>query len=316
MANNKDETEEPTAPGEKTSVISGDTFKGRLAEAVKEPPCLVLLVGPTRYIGKQWPITGTDLIIGRASQSQIYIDDRSVSKSHAKIILSELNEVSIVDLESTNKTVINGRPVPSLTPVRLQNNDQLKTGNVIFKFLERGNIEAMTSKDIHDRTQLDGLTKIFNKSSLLEHGIEAFKRAQLMQFPITVINFDLDHFKNVNDTHGHLAGDYVLKEIAELVKTKFIRGDDFFARFGGEEFVIILHGSTAAQGLEIAERIRLNIQKHQFVFEGNKLPITISAGVAEKSPSMADWDDLYKKSDMALYQSKNSGRNKVTKGTT
>ena len=313
MANKKEDEEEPTTPGEKTSVISGDTFKGRLAEAVKEPPCLILLVGPTRYIGKQWPITGSDLVIGRAPQSQIYIDDRSVSKSHAKVLLSELNEVSIIDLESTNKTVINGRPLPSLTPVKLQNNDQLKAGNVIFKFLERGNIEAITSKDIHDRTSLDGLTKIFNKASLLEHGIEAFKRAQLMQFPLTVINFDLDHFKKVNDNYGHLAGDYVLKEIAELIKTKFIRGDDFFARFGGEEFVIILHGSTAAQGFEIAERIRLNIQKHQFVFENKPLPITISAGVAEKTPSMSAWDDLYKKSDEVLYQSKNSGRNKVTK---
>lgn len=312
MEKNKDE-EETTTPGEKTSVISGDTYKGRLAEAVKEPPCLVLLVGPTRYIGKQWPITGTDIIIGRAPQSQIYIDDRSVSKSHAKIVLSHGNEVSIIDLESTNKTVINGRPLPSLTAVRLQNNDQLKTGNVIFKFLERGNIEAITSKDIHDRTALDGLTKIFNKTSLLEHGIEAFKRAQLMQFPLTVINFDLDHFKKVNDNYGHLAGDYVLREIADLVKTKFIRGDDFFARFGGEEFVIILHGSTAAQGYEIAERLRINIQKHLFQFEGVTLPITISAGVAEKTGTMTGWDELYKKSDAALYQSKNGGRNKVTR---
>ncbi len=309
--NKKDDQEEVTA-GDKTSIISGDTFRGRLEEATNAPPCLVLLVGPTRYIGKQWPLTSSDIIIGRDPRSHIYIDDRSVSKSHAKVLISG-TDVSILDLESTNKTIINNRIMPSLVTVKLKNNDQVKTGNVIFKFLERGNIEAITTKDTYDRGQLDGLTKIFNKASLLEHGKEAFKRSTLMQFPLTVIVFDLDHFRQVNNTYGHLAGDFVLKELADLIKAKVIRGDDFFARFGGEEFVIILHGSTVIQGAEIAERLRQTVMKHNFIYEGRTLPITISAGVAEKTPEIAAWDDLFLVADKALYNSKNTGRNRITK---
>lgn len=308
----EDPKDEENTAGDKTSVISSDTFKGRLEEATNAPPSLVLLVGPNAYIGKQWPLTSSDMVVGRDPRSHVFVDDKSVSKSHAKVIFAGV-EVSIMDLESTNKTVINGRIVPPLTPVKLKNNDQIKTGNVIFKFLESGNIESMTTKSTYDRGQIDGLTQIFNKAALLEHGKEAFKRSGLMQFPLTVMVFDLDHFRQVNNNFGHLAGDYVLKILADLIKAKVIRGDDFFARFGGEEFVVILHGSGLQQGADIAERARQAVQTHDFTYEGKKLPITISLGVAEKSATMTGWDDLFKAADEALYRSKNNGRNQVTK---
>lgn len=297
--------------GDKTSVVPSDTFKVRLAQAGAAPPSLVMLVGPATNVGRQWAIEDTDRILGRSANAHIYVDDRSVSKSHAKLVLSG-GDVSVIDLESTNKTIVNGQIITPLTPVRLRNNDQVKTGNVIFKFLERGNIESVSAAQTFDRGLIDGLTGINNKGSLMDHAPGAFKKAELLGVPLSVITFDIDHFKKVNDTYGHPAGDYVLKEIAKVVKTRLIRENDFYARSGGEEFVLMLLGSNLNQASEVASRIRLTIQNHPFVFEGTKIPVTISSGVASKTPLDKDWTTIFERADKALYQSKGAGRNRVT----
>jgi len=122
---------------------------------------------------------------------------------------------------------------------------------------------------------------------------------------------DIDHFKKVNDTFGHPAGDYVLKEITKVISTRLIRGNDFFARSGGEEFVLLLLGSNLKTAEEVAERIRQTLEAHHFHFEGKDIPITISAGVAIKTEADDNWEKVYDRSDKALYHSKNSGRNMV-----
>ena len=181
---------------DKTSVIQSDTFKVRLAQADQAPPCLLLLVGPANQIGRQWPIEDSDRIIGRDLRSHIFIDDRSVSKSHAKLVLAN-GEVSIMDLESTNRTLVNSQVLSPLAPIKLTNNDQIKTGNVIFKFLERGNIETVSAAQAYDRSLTDALTEIHNKGALEMKGPEAFKRALLLGVPLSIITFDIDHFKNI-----------------------------------------------------------------------------------------------------------------------
>ncbi len=296
---------------EKTSIIQSETFKLRLAEAGQAPPCLILLVGPAQLVGRQWPIEDTDRILGRAPSSHIFVDDKSVSKSHAKIILAG-GDVSIIDLESTNRTVVNGKLAEPLNPITLSNNDQIKTGNVIFKFLERGNIETVSTAQTFDRSQTDALTGIANRGALESKGPELFKRSDLLGIPLSLIAFDIDHFKPVNDTHGHLAGDHVLKEIAKIVRDKLIRENDFFARTGGEEFTLLLLGSNLQTASDVAERIRQTIESHQFVFEGTQIPITISCGVTIKNPQDKTWVEVYERADRALYESKNSGRNRVT----
>ena len=124
--------------------------------------------------------------------------------------------------------------------------------------------------------------------------------------------FDLDHFKKVNDNFSHQAGDYVLEETAKIIQSKLIRNDDYFARFGGEEFVILLFGSNIQQAEEIGERIRATIEKHEFVYENQELPVTVSIGISSQEEKMASFDELFAKADSALYASKNSGRNRVT----
>jgi diguanylate cyclase (GGDEF)-like protein len=296
---------------EKTSIVSSDTFKGRLKAADEAPPALVVLMGPTGYVGKQFPLTQSEVIVGRSVECQIFIDDKSVSRSHARINVAGVDCV-IMDMGSSNKTVINGALLAPMTPYRLKNNDQIKTGNVIFKFLERGNIEAIANKELNEKAEKDALTGAYSKGALLEKGPEAMKRSEFLNEELSVLVFDIDFFKKINDSYGHAAGDHVLKTLAEIVGHKMVRSGDYFARYGGEEFVIILHGSPLKTAMEVAERIRTTIESNSFVFENKKIPVTISLGVACRVVGENDWNSLFKRADEALYKSKQSGRNRVT----
>lgn len=296
---------------EKTSVVSSETFRGRLREADDAPPVLVVLIGPPGYVGKQYPITTNDIVIGRSVESQVYIDDKSLSRSHAKFAVNG-TEISVIDLGSTNKTVVNGQIIPPLASCLLKNNDQIKTGNVIFKYLERGSIESMTNAEMYEKAQKDALTGAFSKGALIEKGPEAIKRADVLNEALSLVTFDIDHFKKVNDSFGHNGGDFVLRELSRIVITKLIRSNDYFARYGGEEFVLILSGTSTKTAGEVAERIRQTVESHEFIFEGRKIPVTISIGVATRTPAESDWMQIYERADRALYQSKQSGRNKVT----
>lgn len=298
---------------DKTSVVQSDTFKVRIAQAGEAPPCLVLLVGPANEVGRQWPIESTDFIVGRSQTAHVHVDDKSVSKSHAKLVISG-GEVSIIDLESTNRTVINNKLLTPLMPQKLKNNDQIKVGNIIFKFLERGNIETVSVAQTFNKALIDQLTGINNRGALNVQGVDLFNKSRILGSPLSIIVFDIDFFKKVNDSYGHPAGDYVLKELAHVVRDNLIRGNDYFARYGGEEFCLLLLGSPFKQVQDIAERIRKTIQEHQFVYEGTRIPVTISAGVSVIADVDTGWGDIFKRADAALYKSKNSGRNQVTIG--
>lgn len=297
---------------EKTSVVTSETFKKGMSEADKAPPVVVILIGPTGYVGKQYPIATNEVIMGRSVECGIFVDDRSLSRSHAKFVVTQ-GEVFIVDLGSTNKTIVNGGFVQPLVPVKLNNNDQIKTGNVIFKFLEQGSIEAITNQAMYEKSQKDALTGAFSKGALIERGPEAIKRAEYLNEPMSLVTFDIDHFKKVNDNYGHPGGDYVLRELSRMLQAKVLRSNDFFARYGGEEFVVLLNSTKLLVAMEIAERIRASVESHSFVFEGRTIPVTVSVGVAEKLPNDTNWSSVYERADRALYASKQSGRNKVTK---
>ena len=298
---------------DKTSIVASDTFKGKLRAADEAPPAIVVLVGPAGYVGKQWLLTKPDMTIGRSDGLDMSVADSSLSRSHAKFILSNA-EVQIVDLGSTNKTLVNGQALPSMVPRRLQNNDQIKTGNVIFKFLEKGNLESISNQQIFDKAQKDALTRAYNKGALLEKGPEAVKRAEVLSEPLSVITYDIDFFKKINDNFGHPGGDCVLKELGELMHSKLVRSNDYFARYGGEEFVLILQATPLKTAMEVAERIRSTVEQHSFIFEGKKIPVTISIGVSTQTPRDT-WESLYERADKALYASKQGGRNRVTQAS-
>lgn len=296
---------------EKTSIVTGETFSGRMRAADEAPPALVVLVGPQGYVGKQFPLTNSEYILGRTIECSIYLDDRSVSRTHARLMIVG-QEVTICDLGSANKTVVNGQVLSPMAPFRMKNNDQVKIGNVILKFLEKGNIEALANKELNDKATKDALTGANSKGALLERGPELMKRAETLGENLSIIVLDIDFFKKINDSKGHPAGDLVLKELSQIISTKVVRAHDFFARYGGEEFVIMLVSAPIKAASEVAERIRATIEQHHFESDGQKIPVTISCGVAARKPEELNWEDLFKRADQALYQSKQNGRNKVT----
>jgi diguanylate cyclase (GGDEF)-like protein len=295
---------------EKT-IFSSDTFHGKIQSAENTPPSLVVLIGPPGYTGKQWSLMQPETIAGRSIECPIFIDDRSLSRNHCRFMLMG-PDVSVVDIGSTNKTVVNGITLPPMTPHRLKNNDQVKAGNVVFKYLERGSLEAMSTQEVQERVAKDVLTGAYTKAELLQRAPELVKRAETLGDPLSLVVFDIDFFKKINDSYGHPGGDYVLRELGRVVGTKLVRSQDYFARFGGEEFVILLLGSNSQQAMDVAERIRQTVQSHGFLYEGAQVPVTVSLGVAERYQTEKNWEQLFDRADKALYHSKKTGRNKVT----
>ncbi|HEY8428495.1 MAG TPA: diguanylate cyclase, partial [Sandaracinaceae bacterium] len=192
---------------------------------------------------------------------------------------------------------------------QLRRGDQIKIGDTIVKFLSGSDLEAQYHETIYRMTIIDGLTQIHNKRYLMEMLEREIPRARRHSRPLSVVMFDIDHFKGINDTYGHLAGDYVLKEVATLVKNR-LRPDDIVGRYGGEEFCALLPETTLAGAASIAEDLRRRIQERRFVFEGEAIPVTVSLGCSELGGDM-DVTTLVRIADEKLYDAKRSGRNRV-----
>jgi len=164
---------------------------------------------------------------------------------------------------------------------------------------------------VKSRADHDGLTRIHNRRAFDERLIEEMRRHQRYRQPMGLLMLDIDHFKVINDTFGHLAGDLVLREVGKIL-SETVRGTDFTARYGGEEFMVILPQTNEEQSRILAERLRTLIAEARFTHNGQTFSITVSVGVASLQPgSLAKRRALLEKADQALYQAKNMGRNQV-----
>jgi two-component system cell cycle response regulator len=297
---------------DRTAILGVDqeTINRELAKAKEQPACLILIRGNPQ--GHRYFISQDQMIIGRDPTADISISDQSISRKHAKII-REGTVVKIEDLGSSNGTVINGKKLDAGQTVSLSKEDMIKLGNSIVKYLPAGEIEIIFYGNMNAAANTDPLTKTFNKGYFLEAIDAEVKRAKALSTSLTLIFFDLDHFKKVNDTHGHEAGDLVLKEFSNLVKgLGIVKQKDIFARYGGEEFCLLMPGTSIEEASKIAETLRGKVQTHSFVYESKKIPVTTSLGVSELKGDMEEASDLIKSADKALYESKQGGRNRVT----
>jgi diguanylate cyclase (GGDEF)-like protein len=265
--------------------------------------CLVVIYG--LELGRKYNLDTPNAIIGRSSKADVQIDQESVSRNHAKIINTGKSMI-LRDLGSTNGTYVNDQLIDEYV---LRDGDFVKIGRTIFKFLSGGNIENSYHEEIYRLTTVDGLTQIHNRRFLLEQLEREVSRARRYRRDLSVILFDVDHFKAINDGHGHLAGDYVLTQLATVVRGK-IRREDVFARYGGEEFVIVLPEIDAPNAIAFAEKVRKLVEKAPFKFEETKIRVTISIGVASLSDEI-DAAELVKRADDKLYEAKEGGRNCV-----
>ncbi len=211
-------------------------------------------------------------------------------------------------LQSTNGTFVNDVPA---SICKLKDGDYLRVGNCIYRFLAGGNVEAEYHEEIYRLTIIDALTDIHNKRYLLEFLDRELSRSARYLRPLSLIMFDIDRFKGINDEFGHLGGDFTLRELAACVKGS-IRKEELFARYGGEEFVIVLPETPQENGIFVAERLRGLVEHHLFQYEGKAYPVTVSLGVAATNGDEALTPlDLIRQADEKLYNAKNSGRNRV-----
>jgi two-component system cell cycle response regulator len=265
---------------------------------------LVVIYGDD--LGRKFSLDRPQTVVGRSSRADIQIDEESISRSHCKF-LNNGDHASVHDLGSTNGTYVNDELVEEYV---LRNGDQIKVGRTIFKFLGGGDVETLYHEEIYRLTTVDGLTQIHNRRYFLEALEREMSRCQRYGRLLSMILFDIDHFKKINDTFGHLAGDHVLKNLASIIRPR-IRREDVFARFGGEEFAVLLPEIDGASAKQLAEKVRKLVEKHRFRFDEVDIEVTVSVGAATLSADVADATELIRLTDQRLYEAKNSGRNRV-----
>lgn len=288
----------------KTVVTMISKAPNRRADGGREG-CLVIIYGDD--LGRRVPLGPEPTILGRSSKCDVQLDQESVSRNHARIS-RERDCYVIRDLGSTNGTYVNDELIGD--DVSLRDGDQIKVGRTIFKFIVSGNMEAQYHEEIYRLMTVDGLTEMHNKRYFNEALDREASRSSRYQRTFSLVLFDIDHFKQINDTYGHLAGDAVLRQLGALVRGR-VRRDDVPARTGGEEFAVICPEIGMDGALQLAEKLRSAIERSTFRFEGTDMPVTISAGVAEWSPELTDPQDLVKQADEKLYEAKRTGRNRV-----
>ena len=245
--------------------------------------------------------------IGRDSNSDLWLDDPSISRHHAALDRTA-EGVQLVDNGSTNGSYVNDCRV---TRAIISAGDQIRFGNHIFKVLGANDIEAQFLETVYTRMVRDGLTGAYNKRYLADALEREVNRARRHRRPLSIAILDIDHFKAVNDTYGHLIGDEVLKEFSRRLLS-VIRQDDIFARYGGEEFVAVFAETTLDQARLAAESFRRIIGEITFHTSAGQLPLTVSIGVATMHGSeLQSANDLIAAADKCLYLAKNAGRNRV-----
>ena len=291
-----------------------DTKITRISElgllgASLEGACLVQIYGPD--LGKKYVLDKSiEFTVGRGESASIVLELDNVSRRHCSFITRD-DKVFVRDDGSTNGTYLNNIEVRGETPLR--SGDLIKIGSAIFKFLfggELGSIEAQYHEEIYRLTIIDGLTQVYNKRYLLEFLDREMARCGRHGRALSIVMIDVDHFKKINDTYGHLAGDYVLRELAGQIKTR-IRREECFARYGGEEFVLVLPETGHDNSVYLAEKLRKMIEAHRFVFEGKEIKVSFSGGVADMQPTDEGPEAFIQIADGRLYEAKRNGRNRI-----
>jgi diguanylate cyclase (GGDEF)-like protein len=275
-------------------------------EAADKPACFLVVGGELN--GTIFDLLDGETIVGRSPDSTIPLEFQGISRKHFKVIVHN-ESCKVQDTGSSNGTFLNNTKIED--QVELSKGDMVKLGSIALKYLPKGDTERLTYDKLHEEANTDGLTKCYNKMYFNNKLDLEVKKSKITGSPLSLIIFDLDHFKHLNDNYGHDAGDYVLREMADLLRDNGIRKGDVFARYGGEEFVVLLPKTNLKQAFEIAERLRKLVEMNEFIYDSKRLPVAASIGVADYRQGVETGTDLFKRADSAVYKSKEGGRNQV-----
>ncbi len=274
---------------------------------------LTVISGPSA--GRAYSVRDEETLIGRGRETHVRLDDGGVSRIHARIRAIEEGRYSLEDMGSTNGTFVGNRRIEARTD--LASGDRINIGpNVIVSFAIIDAQAEVMAHQLYESAVRDALTKAHNRRYLVERLSSEIAYAKRHMTRLALILFDIDFFKRVNDTYGHLAGDDVLREISALV-SRLIRVEDVFARFGGEEFVVLARGIEHANAGLFSERLRSSVERLEIASEGAVIQVTISVGYAsvdEIADGTRTAESLMRLADERLYQAKTAGRNRVRGG--
>ncbi|MGH9367691.1 MAG: GGDEF domain-containing protein [Thermoanaerobaculia bacterium] len=300
-------------PGSTADRFEGDdtsvTPRRRATDSGPEANIILISHPRGQKLGSRYRFRpGSTLVLGRAKDVDVSVPDASsLSRRHASLTY-RIESVILEDLGSTNGTYVNDVRIEE--PTLLRSGDRFQIGSVHFKFLQERDVENAYHQAIHEMVVKDGLTQISNRRKYEEEAVREVARARRYGRPLCLILFDVDGFKAVNDTHGHLCGDFVLKEIVYLV-SDFFRKEQTFARVGGDEFAVLTPEARTEGAKILAERLRARIAKHEFSYAGTPFQVTCSFGISEFDPAMKGPQELFEAADRALYRAKKGGRNAV-----
>jgi len=272
-------------------------------------PYLTVLTGTAA--GHMFRIPEGSCVIGRAASSELRISEEGVSRRHAGL-RREAGRVLIDDLGSVNGTFVNGERLSG--PKGLEEGDKVQIGpGAVLRFAHHDEIDERFHQGLVASALRDPLTRLFNKRYLLERLDSELRFADRHATALSLLMIDVDHFKELNDLHGHLAGDAVLAHLASVLQ-KAVRNEDIVARFGGEEFVIVLRAIGIEQAAALAERLRKLVEGTIARYRGRELRTTISIGAAGVPTTWAETvEQLVEAADQALYRAKHGGRNRVAR---
>ena len=267
---------------------------------------LIVLAGSA--MGEMFKIVRPQNIIGRGQTAHVRMMDDGISREHCEIQV-EGDSMILHDLGSTNGTFCRGLRVDRHI---LEDGDKILVGSsTVLKFTYHDSLDEVFQRQMYESALRDDLTKTFNKKYFTDRLESEFAFAMRTKADLSLVVFDLDHFKTINDTYGHPVGDLVLSDMAQAVAA-LIRAEDVFARVGGEEFAVICRGADSVQGLAVAERVRQAVAGQTFTTDDKTIPVAVSAGVASiPDTRIADAQALIAAADHALYEAKRTGRNRV-----
>jgi diguanylate cyclase (GGDEF)-like protein len=258
---------------------------------------------------------GAPVTFGRAETCTYSWPDGSLSRTHAMVV-HVAGAYVIKDEGSTNGTFVNDERVQKTA--RLADGDRVQLGtHFTLRFSLVTQDEESSLQRLFDAAMRDGLTGVFNRKHIEERLEAELAYAHRHNTPLSVVMLDVDHFKNVNDTYGHQAGDAVLKNVAGLL-VRGVRAEDVVGRFGGEEFIIVARQIGVAEAAAMSERMRAAIEVSPTVFDGKEIAVAASFGVASIAccgpATGVDGPTLVRLSDARLYEAKRTGRNRVVSG--
>lgn len=266
-------------------------------------PRLIVVSG--MLLGQQMELGDVPVIVGRASECALAMPHPSVSRQHCRI-WREGDRYLIEDLGSTNRTYLNGKPV---TRAELRDGDQISVGNNAIKFFTGTSLEANYHEELIDLAIYDSLTGFYNRRrfrALLDEEMGDAKTTA----PLSLLLMDLDHFKQINDRHGHLVGDQVLSVVAQLIR-EHAPADAPLGRLGGEEFALALRGKSLGEAAGLAETLRAVVGARPVDTREERLTVTVSIGVAQSGVDASTPSELLRRADERMYKAKQGGRNRV-----